>query len=394
MARKKDSSRPEHLDENIRKELDAALDIAESYFVTKKEDIPPFAIENLDQRFIDALELMAKYCEKASGGYSNLITSLSIKAVYGDKVDVRYHQVQIQNQTDRPAGFNFRGVSETTIYEWMEEHEFHGAKSGWQTRTFERPKPYMLTYDENIGSIKEPFLICYDELETMRQNASVALAFLLWRRLQLREATKVELAIPKIQDVLQITRLFETHFFYKYKDSKGASRLPVLALYAVYKVLLKEIGRYDGKQLKELEAHSAADAQTGAIGDIEIVRSDDGAAFEAVEVKHGLIVTKAMVESAKQKIRGSQVDRYYILTTHSQHEPSEEVLQEVENVKKLLGCQMIVNGVVPTLKYYLRLLTNPGAVLPAYAEVLAKDGAIGFEHRDVWNRIATGIIKI
>jgi DNA (cytosine-5)-methyltransferase 1 len=276
----------------------------------------------------------------------------------------------------------------------MEEHEFHGAKSGWQTRTFERPKPYMLTYDENIGSIKEPFLICYDELETMRQNASVALAFLLWRRLQLREATKVELAIPKIQDVLQITRLFETHFFYKYKDSKGASRLPVLALYAVYKVLLKEIGRYDGKQLKELEAHSAADAQTGAIGDIEIVRSDDGAAFEAVEVKHGLIVTKAMVESAKQKIRGSQVDRYYILTTHSQHEPSEEVLQEVENVKKLLGCQMIVNGVVPTLKYYLRLLTNPGAVLPAYAEVLAKDGAIGFEHRDVWNRIATGIIKI
>jgi DNA (cytosine-5)-methyltransferase 1 len=394
MARKKDSSRPEHLDENIRKELDAALDIAESYFVTKKEDIPPFAIENLDQRFIDALELMAKYCEKASGGYSNLITSLSIKAVYGDKVDVRYHQVQIQNQTDRPAGFNFRGVSETTIYEWMEEHEFHGAKSGWQTRTFERPKPYMLTYDENIGSIKEPFLICYDELETMRQNASVALAFLLWRRLQLREATQVELAIPKIQDVLQITRLFETHFFYKYKDSKGASRLPVLALYAVYKVLLKEIGRYDGKQLKELEAHSAADAQTGAIGDIEIVRSDDGAAFEAVEVKHGLIVTKAMVESAKQKIRGSQVDRYYILTTHSQHEPSEEVLQEVENVKKLLGCQMIVNGVVPTLKYYLRLLTNPGAVLPAYAEVLAKDGAIGFEHRDVWNRIATGIIKI
>ena len=203
----------------------------------------------------------------------------------------------------------------------------------------------------------------------------------------------MELAIPKIQDVLQITKLFEKHFFYKYKDSKGASRLPVLALYSVYFVLIKELNRYDGKRLKELEAHSAADAQTGAIGDIEII-NQDGSAFEAVEVKHDLVVTKAMVDSAKQKIRGSQVDRYYILTTHSQHEPSEEVLQEVENVKKLLGCQMIVNGVVPTLKYYLRLLANPGSVLPVYADVLAKDNAVGFEHRDVWNKIATGVIKL
>lgn len=393
MARKKDTGRPANLDGDIRKELDTAFDMAETYFVTKNEDIPPEVKANLDQHFIDALEMMAKYCEKASGGYSNLLTSLSIKAVYGDKVDVRYHQVQIQGQTDRPAGFNFRGVSESTIYEWMEEHEFHGAKSGWQTRTFERPKPYMLTYDENIGTIKEPFLICYDEVETNKQSARLALYLLLWRRLQLREATKVELAIPKIQDVMQITDLFAGHFFYKYKDSKGASRLPVLALYSIYKVLLTELHRYDGKVLKDLESHSAADAQTGAIGDIEIV-NPDGSAFEAVEVKHEQVITVAMVDSAKQKIRGSQVDRYYILTTHSQHEPSEDVLVEVENVKKLLGCQMIVNGVIPSIKYYLRLLSNPGAVLPVYAEVLATDGAVGFEHRDIWNKIATGIIKV
>lgn len=393
MPKKKDAGRPAHLDADIRKELDIAFSMAEAYFVTKNEEEPLCVTEALSPRFINALELMAKYCEKASGGYANLITGLAIKAVYGDKVDVRYHQVQIQNQTDRPAGFNFRGVSETVIYEWMEEHEFHGAKSGWQTRTFERPKPYMLMYDENIGTIKDPFLICYDEIETNYQNPRLALVLLLWRRLQLREASNIELAIPKIQNVLQITKLFEKHFFYKYKDSRGASRLPVLALYSVYSVLLKELNRYNGKKLKELELHSAADAQTGAIGDIEVVNLD-GSVFEAVEVKHDLPVTKGMIDSAKQKIRGSQVDRYYILTTHHQHEPSEDVLQEVERVQKLLGCQMIVNGVVPTIKYYLRLLTNPGAVLPVYAEVLAKDNAIGFEHRDIWNKIATGIIEI
>ena len=113
---KKDNTRPKNLDAKIAEKLDEAFDIAEEYFVTKDEAIPNFATDNLNREFIDALELMAKYCEKASGGYSNLITSLAIKAVYGDKVDVRYHQVQIPDKTDRPAGFNFRGISEGIIY--------------------------------------------------------------------------------------------------------------------------------------------------------------------------------------------------------------------------------------------------------------------------------------
>ncbi len=54
---------------------------------------------------------------------------------------------------------------------------------------------------------------------------------------------------------------------------------------------------------------------------------------------------------------------------------------------------MIVNGVLPTIRYYLRLLSDPGDVLPIYADVLEKDEAIGFEHRDIWNKIATGIIQ-
>jgi len=229
-------------------------------------------------------------------------------------------------------------------------------------------------------------------LETQHQSARLALLLLLWRRLQLREASKIELAIPRIHDVMQITNLFEAHFFYKYKDSKGASRLPVLAMYAIYSVMIQELQRFDGKHVKELEPHSAADARTGAIGDIEIVDNAENV-FEAIEVKHEQIISKAMVDSVKQKIRGSQVERYYILTTHSQHEPTEDVQMEVKTVKKLLGCQMIVNGVLPTIRYYLRLLSDPGDVLPIYADVLEKDEAIGFEHRDIWNKIATGIIQ-
>lgn len=391
MAKIKET-RPKDLDEKLLEQLNIAYDLAESLSVVEKEGtLPEIFSCSLSVEFIKALEGIAKLCEKASSGYLNIITGLTIKAAYGENIDVRYHQIQIQNQTDKPAGFNFRGVSEKIIYHWMEQHEFHGAKSGWQTRTFERPKPYLLTYDENIGDIKTDFLTAYDQIETKGQNAQLGLALLMLRRIELREKTNISLAIPRIQDVIQITHLFARHFFFKYKDSKGASRLPVLALHSIYKVLLKELTRYNGKVLKELELHSAADSQTGSIGDIEIA-NPDGSIFEAVEVKHQIPLSKELVDVAKQKIRGSQVDRYYILTTHQNHNPDQSIFEEVENVKRLLGCQMIVNGVIPSINYYLRLLSNPGLVIPLYAEELANDKAIGFEHRDVWNKIATGDI--
>ena len=384
-------SKPANLDELLLSTLDKAYEVADDYFVTKKSELPNFATDNLSDEFISSLEAIASLCEKASTGYLNVLTGLTIKAALGKKVDVRYHQVQIQSQTDRPAGFNFRGISEHIMYKWMQAHEFPGAKSGWQTRTYERPKPYKLNYDENIGDIKEPFLKCYDQIEEHDQDAFMALAFLLWRREQLREKSKIVMSIPKITNVIQITELFERHFFFKYKDSKGASRLPVLALYAIYEVLLSELQRFDNKTLKELQAHSAADSQTGSVGDIEVA-NQDGSIFEAVEVKHEIPITIELIESAKQKIRGSQVERYYILTTFKDHTPSDEIQNAALQVEKLLGCQMIVNGVIPSIKYYLRLLTNPGKVLPVYVDLLTKDKAITFEHRDIWNKITTGTI--
>ncbi|MDR0649304.1 MAG: hypothetical protein LBF92_08235 [Synergistaceae bacterium] len=373
-------------------ELDRALDIAEAYFVLKQKDIIPYSTSRLNNNFIAALDEMSAKCSKATTGFTNLITSLAIKAALGDSVDIRYHQTQIQSQTDRPAGFNFRGVSEKVIYFWLSTHEFVCAKSGWQTRTFERPKPYMLNYDENIGDIKDAFLTCYDQIEGHRQDALAALVFLLWRQLQLRDAMRIALAIPTISDVLQITGYFQLHFNHRYSDTRGASRLPVLALYSLYEVLVKELNRYDGKTLKPLEAHSAADSRTGALGDIEVV-NPDGTIFEVLEIKHGIAISKEIVESVKRKIRGNSVSRYYVLTTHNQHEPNAGVFEEIENIKKSLGCQLIVNGVIPSIRYYLRMLSNPCLVFPLYADLLSTDTAIAFEHKDAWNKIAIGDVR-
>jgi DNA (cytosine-5)-methyltransferase 1 len=341
----------------------------------------------LSSEFKKVIEKLSELSEKASTGFTNIVTCLAIKSALPN-IDIRYHQIQIQDKTTHPAGFNFRGVSEKIIYPWLNENNFEGAKSGWQTRTFERPKPYMLTYDENIGDIKEPFLQTFDYIEVKNESATEALPFLLHCQMVHRESKKITLSIPKTKDIQLIVELFKNHFFYDYKASKGASRLPVLALYAVYSVLIDQLDRYKGMTLKPLEAHSAADSQTGAIGDIEIAHKESGEVFEAVEVKHDIPINDRIIQDAAKKIMDKNVDRYYILTTNANCEPDEELSKAIFKIKAMYNCQLIANGLVPSLKYYLRLLSDPSLVFPKYVELLVADKAIKHEHRDTWNKLA------
>jgi len=372
--------------DKIHSALDIALEHAEDDFAA---GTPPGY--GLSSRLEDSLEKLSMSSSSASTGFTNIVTSLAIKAALGEMVDIRYHQVQIQDQTDRPAGFNFRGVSEDTVYPWLAEHGFEGAKSGWQTRTLERPKPYILPYDENIAIIHEPFFACYDEIEVHEANALDALSFLIYRQLELREKKTIPIATPASKDILLIVLLFEKHFFNKYK-TKGASRLPVLALHAIYSLMVVELERFKGKKLKPLELHSAADAQTGAIGDIEVVEQDDKTIYEAVEVKHGIEIDAAIIENVKLKIMDKSVDRYYVLTTHHNCTASPENSVELGRIRDRFQCQVIVNGVMASIKYYLRMLADPSKVFSRYAQLLQNDKAIGHEHREAWNKVVTGDI--
>lgn len=325
---------------------------------------------------------------KAGAAFTNIVTCLAIKAAI-PAVDMRYHQTQIQGDTDRPAGFNFRGVSEITVAPWLTSRSFEGAKSGWQTRTLERPKPYTLSYDENISDVKSAFLTVFHEIEELGESPTEALAYLMFLQVISRDSKKIVLSVPKTNDIQLIVKVFKDHFFHTYRGSKGASRLPVLALYAVYLVLVDQLDRYKGMQLKPLEQHSAADSQTGAVGDIEVVDSKSGEVFEALEVKHDIALNERIIQDAAEKIMSRNVDRYYILTTHPSCEPDEDLAKKISRVKDLYHCQLIANGVIPSLRYYLRLLTDPSAVFPKYVNLLQSDDAVKHEHREVWNKLAT-----
>lgn len=336
---------------------------------------------NINERFKAALDQMSANSAAASTGFTNIITCLAIK-VAKPELDVRIHQVQIG------APFNFRGYSEKVVYRWLSDHDFNGAKSGWQTRTFERPKPYTMDFDENIGKIKEAFLTCFDEIQEQGSSAIEGLSYLIFEQINTLKR-KVEI-LSNIQmndddDIATIVDFFNQHFTHTYAN-KGASRLPVLAIYAVYTLIIAETSRYSDKLLQPLQRHSAADTQTGAFGDIEIARSD-GSIFEAFEIKHNILIDDMLIRTAEKKISGKSLDRYYVLTTHVNCKPSSSILAQLKAVHARTGCQIIVNGVLPTIQYYLRLLSNPNLVIPAYTELLGIEQAIDNEHRVVWSEI-------
>ena len=83
-----------------------------------------------------------------------------------------------------------------------------------------------------------------------------------------------------------------------------------------------------------------------------------------------------------------KVDRYYILTTAMPCTPDKVVLRKIRELSASFQTQMIVNDVLPTIRYYLRLLRNPAVVLESYVKLLKEDRSVTHEHRVKWNEIA------
>jgi DNA (cytosine-5)-methyltransferase 1 len=127
--------------------------------------------------------------------------------------------------------------------------------------------------------------------------------------------------------------------------------------------------------------------QSGRIGDID-VNNLDGSAYEGIEIKHGIIITRQHIRDAYEKFKSHKTDRYYLLTTATMDEANwTEINEEIERVARIHGCQVIVNGVYATLRYYLRLLEDSSSFIDMYVDLLKKDETIKFEHKTTWNTL-------
>lgn len=332
----------------------------------------------VSQQVKNSIDIVLSRISSNKGVFTVLITLALYKIIHPTQ-DIRQHKIEL------PNGFSGRSFDTNYVTPTLKELGLPSmAESGWLTRSLEQAYPYDANFNGKITPVKlkKSFLDVVAFIETGPLNAEIALKLLLNGAINYRSQNQIK--IEKIDstevEISKIITLLKEHFEEKY-PTHGGSKLPVLAFYAIYTLMTKQLSRFKNMVLLPLGSHTASDRTSRSAGDIEV--SYQGKIFEAVEVKLDKPVNAQILNVAYEKINKFGVMRYYILSG-AENSLSDQI--EVENIVNRIktehGCQVIVNGLYQSLKYYLRLLSSPNEFLNLYIDFVENDTELQICHKE------------
>jgi len=341
-------------------------------------------IDDIDNKTIDFIKSIGSKINNQKGVFTVLVTLITHKIIYPNQ-DVRKHQASMD------GGFSGRSIDTAYITPTLKQLGLPSmAESGWLTRSLEQPYPYNLDYNGKINDkiVKKAFLNLLDSIEKNPKSTKNVLRLLLNEAINSKNDALIDIVPLKNPEILTINKIIlalDEHFRTKYFTSGGA-KLPVLAFYAIYINIIKEIGRYKDCKLAEMGSHTASDRTSKSAGDIEIFKNGD--LFESIEIKLDKFIDITIVRIAIEKIRRYNPRRYYILSYSGIKEADKpEINKLIDEIKNSHGCQIIINGLLPSIKYYLRLITLLDEFIANYSKLIQNDNEIKKIHKEKWNEL-------
>lgn len=141
----------------------------------------------------------------------------------------------------------------------------------------------------------------------------------------------------------QIITIIEQHL-----ATKGASRLPVLVVAAAYFTA----SPYLHEKILPLESHNAADSQTNAIGDVQVVLEGGNNIVTCYEMKLKRVTMSDIDLAIQEKIARTShtVDNYIFITTDI-IEPT--VSEYAKSMYDLIGIEVVVLDCIGFLRHFL-----------------------------------------
>lgn len=344
----------------------------------------------IPKKYLNYLDVISTKVYSQKGVYTVLIT-LILHKILNPKQDIRYHQSSMKN------GFSGRSYDTQYVTPTLKSLGLPSmAESGWLTRSLEQPHPYDLDYKGHIQDteVREAFLNIIDFVQNKTSDPTELLKIFLHKIIDVKNKNKIEitpLTDPEALTIEKITEALSQHFFYDY-GTYGGSKLPVIAFHSIYSILVDELKRFDGCSLEALGSHTACDRTSKKTGDIQVFK--DTKLFEALEVKLGRVIDENVVLIACEKIMRYNPHRYYILSSENIKEDDRNViLKAVKYIKEKHGCQIIINGLIPSLKYYLRMVSSLEEFVLRYSEAINIDNELKKTHKEVWNKIIETTLK-
>lgn len=158
----------------------------------------------------------------------------------------------------------------------------------------------------------------------------------------------------------QILTLMQQHL-----ACKNASRLPVLMVAAAYQA----VGQFLGETALPLNAHNAADKQTGSLGDVEVVLKNEEELVTCYEMKDKRVTTNDM-NHALTKIAAAttRIDNYVFITTDI---IDREVADYAATLYDQTGIEVVVLDCLQFLRHFLHFFhRHRSTFLDAYQQLV------------------------
>lgn len=364
--------------------------LAEAYKIGENLDFD--TVSNLIKTDIDVL---IDKIDSNKSLVSALVTSL-VKKIYEPKQDIRLHRTDFEN------GYSARVLDTQVTSPFFKDNfpKYANKESSFLTLATRERIKWTKDDGDNLKirdkKLKACFLNIFEQVEVLNANPKDYLNYIFSKLIALSKIEKALFESTNLQsenlealNIQLIIKMLQDHF-----SSKQSSRLPVVAIYAIYEILLPKFERYKNKKLIILQAHTSSDKH--GFGDIEIY-TNDNQPFEIVEIKHNIPIDKYLIFDIAKKTQNIKIDRYYILTTFANGfvgaESEKEVTEYILELKKTKGIDIIANGIITTLKYYLRFIDNYQEFINVYTQNLIKDAKNSTEIKSFHLKKWTEILK-
>lgn len=342
-------------------------------------------IENID-------ELISKI-DKNKSLVSALVTS-ALKKILDPTQDIRLHR------TDFKDGYSARSLDTSVTAPFFKRYfpKYANKESAFLTLATREKIKWTKKEGKNLkirnSTVKNSFLELFDAIEQDKINPRDVLSYLFVKLKELQknqslifDETITTAKLTHVVNINVVINLLEKHF-----ACRQSSRIPVIAIYTIYQDLIKNIKRYHDKTLSKPNVHTSSDRH--GFGDVEVWNSD-GTPFEMIEIKHNIELNRNHIFDIIKKSEDTTIKRFYILTTSIKNFESEEEEKYIHSfilkIKKERGLDVIPNGIVSSLKYYLRVIDDYMTFIQSYTLNLIEDAKNSTEvqeyHISRWKEI-------
>lgn len=370
-----------------------ANEILEKYYQKAIQLAEKQSFDEISDEIKASIDIFIQKIERDKSLVAAIITSL-LKKIISPEQDIRLHKIKFQ------GGYSARVLDTKITTPFFKKYftKYANKETAFLNLATRADIIWNLTEGEKLPlknkSLLLPFLHLIDKIQNGVISLENCLTYILAKLYLLSQSNEtvfdVTIDTDDFSDVININtviKMLKEHF-----ESRYSSRLPVIAIFSVYQQLFKTVRRFEDKVLRPLNVHTSSDKH--GYGDVEIWNMNDTPS-EMVEIKHNIPIDRDLILDVIKKSENTTIERYYLLTTYEDcfESPDEEeyINKLILKIKKERNLDIIPNGIIYSLKYYLRFVEDYHEFLKTYTEELIKDAKnsteVAISHIEIWQEI-------